>query len=221
MRLARGIIVTLLLLAGAATAPQAAKADITFTWVSDSRDLEGGPTLSGGFTVQSAAQAAGQIALANVISYSFTTGQDLGLSTLNGLTYTGNSALDGAYFPLPISPTTAAPTESETFVTAPYSEPYGPWTLTIAFDLNWNQPFAESYTEVVNRDGAAVEYSGSGHWAITGQTLAPEPTSAMIAAFGGAAFIAYGLVRKRQGGGRHTITRLCVRMSTSVPVSSR
>jgi len=193
---ARGITITLLLLAGVAIAPQAAKADITYTWVSDSRDPEGGPTLSGSFTVQSAAQTAGQITLADVISYSFTTGQDLGDSLLNGLTYTGNSALYGAYFPLPISPTTAAPTESETFMSTPYSDP-GPYTLSIAFDLNWNQPFGESYDEYVAQGTAVIEYIGYGHWTITEQTLVPEPNSAILAAFGAAAVIAYRLVRKR------------------------
>ena len=64
---ARGIIVTLFLLSGAAIAPRAAKADITYTWTEDD-----GQSVTGSMTVQSAAQAAGKIQLSDVISFHFT-----------------------------------------------------------------------------------------------------------------------------------------------------
>ena len=177
---ARGIVVTLFLLSGAALAPRAAKADITYTWVDDL-----GQGFTGSMAVLGTAQAAGQIKLTDVTSFAFTTPIDT----------TVPNELFPQDFPLSISTTTAAPTGTTTMIE---SSTHTSDRLSVAFDTNWNILSGEKIV-AINAFGI-TEDSDLGHWSITAHTTTsvPEPSTAVVAVIGAVAFIAYGWSRHRR-----------------------
>jgi hypothetical protein len=164
------------MLAGLPLAPRAATADITYTWHEDD-----GLNVTGQLDVNSAAQAAGQIQLSDVLSFDFSV--PIGTFTLSDL----NSG-----FPLPISTLDAAPTGSPGFTAVNTSGSFA----EISFDNGWQTPSGEA---VSFRTATGSFQSGHGHWTITGAAVTvPEPSTAAVAVFGAVCGIAYAWARRRR-----------------------
>lgn len=172
---ARGIVVTVFLAYGVVLAPLTAKADITYTWNEDD-----GKSVTGSMTVLSAAQVAGQITFSDVTSFTFTTTID---------TYT-SANMSPFTFPLPISPTDAAPTSSTSQIIL--SNPAN--ATFIDFDTNWSTISGEAWFEEMNF-GSRLD-AGDGHWTISGAV--PEPSTAILAVVGAVSGMAYGWSRHRR-----------------------
>jgi hypothetical protein len=175
---ARGIFLALFLLAGASFATRSAKADITYTW-----DYDSGSVYAGSMTVKGSAQSAGEIQLTDVLTFSFTTPEG---------SITQPSQLIGSDFPLRISSTDASPTPTAQEMEAQA----GTLSFNVEFDKDWSMP---KYENAFDSTGSSGHF-GQGHWTITGATISsvPEPSSAVLAAIGAVAILAYGWSRHRR-----------------------
>ena len=175
---ARGIVVTLFLLFGAALVPTAANADIVYTFhcdencVGDNRN----PVLTGSVTVRSTAQSAGQILFSDVIGFQFDWDGGIFSWPLSGLIASFST------FPIPISTTTAEPTGTpvEGLVAA---DGEARVALELTLQTGWNSPGgvpvavrSQNFNELL-----------TGHWIISmtpGPTPVPEPTSLALLGLG-------------------------------------
>jgi hypothetical protein len=180
--LSPGMVLTLILLSGTVIVPRTANADLTYTWHEDD-----GADVSGVMTVKGTAQANMQITLSDILTFSFT-------NTFFNSPYSVGDMPPAMFFTIiPISATNAGPTSASSVLLAAQDETQ----MTIAFDTAWNTTDGEHWSE--QDPGIHQTHSGVGHWVITGATVAtPEPSTAVVAAFGAIAFIAHGWSRRRQ-----------------------
>jgi len=205
-RLARTTLSTLLLLAVLAIAPSVALAgDITYTWNEDDGKTVNGQPVNGQLTVTSSVQAAGDISIPNdVVSFNFTV--PILLQATNIQTPETFKAPDLQPGTLPISTIDASPDSPIMNLGAtitPVSSVLGIWGLSIGFgpsSIQKNMAEWTSIDKVTGFGGILVTTdTGYGHWSITGAsvTSVPEPSTAVLLAYGALAGLAYGWFRHR------------------------
>jgi hypothetical protein len=173
------------LLSAAALDPRVANADIIYTWNQD----DGGTILTASFSVSSAAQAAGRFDESDVTSFNFTTATDTWT-----LTHTQISATIST---IDASPTVPAISDIQL---ANIVADNGTDQINIVFDINYNISGGDNFEISSDSNARGYPLAGDGHWTISGATATatPEPSTALVAAFGAVAFAAYGWSRHRR-----------------------
>ena len=177
------------MLAGVALVPPAARAEITYTWHED--DFQ---PASGQLQVTNAAQAAGLITDADITAFSFTAPVAPG-----GLqaSIQFNMAEVTPRTGIPISPSDAAPTGTDTILGANVVTP-SEYLLLLPLDTKWNVQNGEPWAA---QGSDQPEGSGSGHWEIAVGAVqpVPEPSTAVLAGIAAVCGLAaYGWSRHSQ-----------------------
>ena len=191
---ARTIIVTLFLLSGAAIAPSATKADITYTLENYTAD-QSGHTVTGTITTDG---VTGTITDADIESWTVTIDTTTFSSTMTG----ASVQLFGTHVQ---ASTTAITLAAGTNISPNASLELRVITLALADIILYNRPFSEApnYAGVVNSatlwNTTNPSMGGTDPWVIaTAATAVPEPSTAIAAGFGAVAFLAYGWYRHRR-----------------------
>ena len=134
---------------------------ITYTWHDD--DSEG---TSGYLEVNASAQAAGSISLADVVGFTFHAPD-----TNYNYPFLGLSP-----DPVPISTLTAGFTSSSSEIISGNALA----TITLPIDSNYDVIGSEHWSS----SGYDGQFSGVGHWIITGAATVPEPSTAVLLGLG-------------------------------------
>ena len=134
---------------------------ITYTWHDD--DSEG---TSGYLEVQASAQAAGSISMADVVGFTFHAPD----------TNYNYPFLSLSPDPVPISTLTAGFTSSSSEIISGNALA----TITLPIDSNYDIIGGDRWSS----SGYDGQYSGVGHWIITGAAAVPEPSAAILLGLG-------------------------------------
>ena len=163
-----------LVVVASAVFPSVSRADIVYTWHEDD-----GQNVTAQLDVKSTVLAAGQINMADVVSFSF-----IGTFSSDSFNFdAADIATDEPNFPISISKVTGIPTDSHFFLII--ADPnYGQFDgqATIDFNSSLTTPSGQNWDRSVSAIG--IQQQGVGHWTVA--LAVPEPSSLVLAGIGAA-----------------------------------